>query len=378
MQKVLLTIFSVFLLGACGASVPSQTSTEVEKPTETVKLGVLVPLSGDAAAYGSDIQKVLSYEIVKVNENAAKNGYQFELIYEDGKCSGSESVTGFQKMIDIDGVDFVIGGFCSSETLAVAPIAQSNEVVLFSGWSSNPDIEKEGDFVFTLSYSDSLIGKKIADELNKYSKVAMITEQNDYNVGIQKVVLENLADSVILVADETFAKGGTDFRNILEKIPKEGPEVLLVNPNAGVTAQNLLKQLAEIPALAETKLIGQVAYLADFSREDVGDTAEGMVIVDAPTLTSPKLQAAYDAIEAQNGQIEAVGLYYTASTLDVLNVLTDVIQQQAADPVKVKEALRRGHFDGYLGAIYFGDNNFVQDITVSRYIVTGGKAVPQQ
>src|SRR5437868_99394 len=73
----------------------------------TVKIGVLSPLSGDAAAYGQEIQKVLNYTLSKVN---AESGTKIELDYEDSKCSGSDAVAAFQKLTDVDGVKIIIGG----------------------------------------------------------------------------------------------------------------------------------------------------------------------------------------------------------------------------------------------------------------------------
>ncbi|MBN2306694.1 ABC transporter substrate-binding protein [Candidatus Peregrinibacteria bacterium] len=372
MRKILLTLISFLLLTACNASVIESTG---DQPVKTVKLGVLTSLSGDAAALGIEIQKVLDYQVEKVNQQA--NDYQFELVYEDGKCSGAESVLAFQKLVDFDQVDFVLGGTCSSETLAVAPIAQSNQVVLLSGWSSNPDVEKEGDFVFTISYNDDVVGQGIAKELNRYKKVAMITEQNDYNIGLQKVVRENLDSDVTIIADETFPKGGSDFRNMLEKVAVSQPEALFLNPNPGITAENLLKQLAEIPALADVQLVSQYAYLPNVSRINAAKADEGMIIIDAPTLSSPEFQQVYEGIEAEKGVIEALGMYYTASALDVLDILTETIQSEGPDPAKVKNALRKKSFEGYIGKIYFGENNFVQNIPVSRFIVQNGEAVNQ-
>jgi branched-chain amino acid transport system substrate-binding protein len=372
MKKAIFLVLSLFLLTACASTSPTTDSSEVQK----VKLGVVAPLSGDAAAYGIDVQKVLDYQLERINQESDKTGYEYELVYEDGKCTGSDSVTGLHKLIDIDGVDFILGGVCSAETIAIAPIAQGSGVVAISGWSSNPDIEGVGDYIFTLSYSDNLVGNGIADELNQFKRVAMITEQNDFNVGIRQVIVNGLTSEVVV--DETFEKGATDFRNILEKIANENPDVIFLNPNPGVTAQNLLKQTAEIPALAEVPIVSHYAYLADDSRTEAQEAAQGMILIDAPQLTSEKFQAIFDAIEAEKGKIEAIGTYYTASALDTIDILTDTIIEVGTDPATVKDALRTNTYEGYIGTIYFGNFNFVQNIPVGRYIVKDGEAVLQK
>jgi branched-chain amino acid transport system substrate-binding protein len=380
MKKIFIGLVSLFILTACSGSDYKASVLDAEKAgkAEVIKIGIVAPFSGDASAFGEDMRKIFDYELSKINEKAARDGKKFQLVYEDGKCSGADSVSAFQKLTDVDGIKLIIGGTCSSETLAMAPLAQAKSVLLLSAASSNPDIEKEGEYVFSLSYKDSLVGEGIAKELGKYGKVAIISEQNDYNVGIKKVVLDNLDKNVKVAADETFTKGGNDFRGILEKVAKTKPEALFLNPNVGTTANNLLKQLSEIPSLKDTKLISQVGYLADESRSSATKSAEGMIIIDSPKMTDPEFLKKFDEIVSAKGGINTIGYYFTASTLDDLDIVSTLALEYGDNAAKIKDALRSRTFEGYLGTIHFGQDNFVQNVPVGIYIVKNGKAVYQQ
>jgi len=369
---IIIGLLSLFVLSACGVSKPVGS-----EELKVVKIGIIAPFSGDASAYGQDMEKILQYQLGIINEQAFKKGKKFELVFEDGKCTGTNSVTAIQKLVDFDGVNVILGGACSSETLAITPITNDKGVILLSALSSNPDIEKQGDYVFSLSYRDDLVGIGLAEELKKYSKIAIVTEQNDYNVGLRKVVLDNLKNSTSIVADETFEKGASDFRNILEKVANSKPEAIFLNPNAGVTAENLIKQLAEIKSLNNIQLISQGMYLPDNIRDSSQGISEGMIIIDAPSVTSKELTDTIANIESSKGKIPTLGNYYTASCLDALNVLAEVITSVGLDSVKIKDSLRSDTFNGYLGKIYFGKDNFVQNIQVGKYIVKDGKAVYQ-
>jgi|TARA_B100001971_G_scaffold118850_1_gene109445 ABC-type branched-subunit amino acid transport system substrate-binding protein len=35
-----------------------------------------------------------------------------ELLVEDGQCNGKDATSAMQKLVNVDGVKFVIGGFC--------------------------------------------------------------------------------------------------------------------------------------------------------------------------------------------------------------------------------------------------------------------------
>jgi len=358
----------LFTLAGCG------NTTEVKE--EVIKIGTISPLSGDAAAYGEQVLRVFDEALATANEKAAEKNIKFELVHEDGKCTGSDAVSAYQKLKDIDGVKFIIGGFCSSETLALAPLSQNGEVLLTSVASSNPEIEGASPYVYTFSYSDSVVGETIANEISKGNKrIAIITEQNDYNIGVRDTFLKALEgkEGVEIVANETFPKGGSDFRVTLEKIKNANPDAVLLNPNAGITAQNLLKQLAEMQGWEEVKLYGQVAFMPEEVLALAPEMAEGMIIVDSPSITNEDLLALKEKIETEKGSLENLGNYYTASTLDTVNILTDLLVEKGEDVNAVRDALKEGTFDGYIGEIHFGDKHF-PGVDGGVYVVKNGKA----
>ncbi len=347
---------------------------------KTVKIGFVGPLSGDAAALGEEMQKTVSHRVKQINNENGEGGVKFEVVFEDGKCSGADSVGAFQKLTNIDGVKVILGGACSSETLGMTPLADQNKILLLSAASSNPKIEGIGKYVFSLSYSDKKTGEDLAKEMSVYKKVAVITEQNDYNIGIRDTFLNELKNSpsVTVVANETFPKGASDFRNTLEKVRQTGPDAVLLNPNVGVTAENLLRQMAEMKTWTGYKLFGQFAYLLDPSRASVGSFSEGMVIIDAPNVNSPELLAIEDAImKEEGGTLDNLGHYYTASTLDAINLITSLIEKEGNDPSKIQEDLSSGKFKGYIGDIEFGGHNFVRLTLSGKYVIQNGKAVLQ-
>ena len=118
--------------------------------------------------------------------------------------------------------------------------------------------------------------------------------------------------------------------------------------------------------------------MPDATRESVGDFAEGMIIIDAPSLSSESLKAEISHITESKGTLDTLGAYYTAATLDDLNILTSLLTEFGEDVDAVKEALRERTFKGYISdEIYFGGHNFVQNVSAGKYMVEGGKAVYQ-
>jgi len=360
---------------------PPATTQEAPKEVMTVKLGSILPMSGDASAYGIEMKRALDYRMNEVNAEAEKNGYKIELIIEDGKCDGSSAVNAFQKLTDVDGVKFILGGGCSSESLGIAPLLADKHVVALSAFSSNPEIEGKSPNLFSLSYSDKLVGEGLTAELGKYKKVALISEQNDYNQGIKKIVEATLKEKypdAQVVSNEEFPKGSTDFRNMLDKVKSSGAEVVLLNPNVGVTAESLLKQIAEIKDW-KVKYVTQFAYLNDKILGIAPETAEGMVIVDVPSISDEKFVDYKAKIVAANGTLDNLGSFYTATALDSLNILTKLYVDTKGDADAAQKALSTDTFTGWSNStLTFGGKSFVQGVNVAVYIVKGGKAELQK
>lgn len=367
----LIPIISVLILAGC-----SRPAKNVSGDVKTIKLGVITTLSGDAAAYGEQEQKAIDYYLPKINARYEDKKIRFEVTYEDGKCSGNDAVSAYQKLKDIDGVRFIIGGGCSTETLGIAPLSKSGEVLVTSPISSNPNIEGASPYLFSFAYSDNAVGKKAAELMSRYKTVAIISEQNDYNVGVQKAWLEAIKKypETAVVADETFAKGGADFRNVLEKVRKADPEAILLNPNAGVTAKNLLKQLAEIKDWNDYQLFGQFSYMSPEALAAASTKSEGMIIVDSPGINNPEFLSLKKEIENSKGTLSDLGDYLVAATIDNLNVVTGLIAELGDDQKAVRQALVSREFKGYANENISFKNSSFAGIGGVEYIVKEGVA----
>ena len=167
-----------------------------EEPTGEgpIKIGFVGPLSGDAAVYGESERDAVALAIEKVNADGGIDGRTLELIAEDGLCNGKDAANAMQKLVNVDGVKFVIGGFCSSESLAIVPIGEKNGVLMFSPGSSSPDLTGISD-LFVRNYpSDATQGQILAELANSkgWTNVAFLQEQTDYALGVRNALQKAL------------------------------------------------------------------------------------------------------------------------------------------------------------------------------------------
>lgn len=373
-----LGLVTMVALSGCDGTAVDQNDKGEGTPVDvkTYRIGVIAPLTGDAGVYGVEAQRVWDYQLEEINREAESKGQKFELVIEDGKCDGAASVAAFQKLTDVDGISVILGGFCSSETLGIIELLEDKNVVALSAGSSNPDIEGKSPNAFTLSYSDALVGQAIAEELGKFGKVAIISEQNDYNEGLRRVVKDTLGDrfrDTEILADEVYPKGSTDMRNVLAKIKASGAESVFLNPNAGITAIALAKQIAELEDF-DMKIVTQVAFASTDTISAVPGVLEGTIVVDAPGIQSSSFNDYQAKIVAANGTLDNLGAYYTASCLDALNMLTELSAKYNGDAVKIRDEIATGTFSGWINPTFsFDGKSFVQGVPVAKYLIVNDK-----
>jgi branched-chain amino acid transport system substrate-binding protein len=188
---------ALLLLGAgCSqqtAQVTPQTNEVAvtqQQDTTPIKIGWLGPLTGDVSSVGTADKQAGEIAVKEINDAGGINGRPLEVVYEDGFCDSKTASNAGNKLINIDKVVAIIGGFCSGETLAVAPTAEQNKVVMISPASTAPSISTAGDYIFRDVPSDSYQGKHAANfvynTLGK-RKAAVLYASVDYTQGLADV-----------------------------------------------------------------------------------------------------------------------------------------------------------------------------------------------
>jgi branched-chain amino acid transport system substrate-binding protein len=261
-------IIGVIILALVVWGVLSQRQSKnqtAEKPnkkelSDVITIGAILPLTGDAATYGEPGKNI--YEIAKeeINNSGGINGKKLEIIYEDSKCNGKDASNAIQKLININKVQFVLGGFCSGESLAAEPIATANKVALFSPGSSSPKLTNISKYFFRNYPSDDSQGFALAEASKEknWKKVAVIQEQTDYSVGLYQSFNTKFSDLGGEIVKEEFPSTTTDFRTSLTKLKNSNPDALFLIVQTPASADRILKQLSNLnwkPALLISDII---------------------------------------------------------------------------------------------------------------------------
>lgn len=238
---IVVILVVIFGFMAFGKSTP--------KETGPIKIGVILPLSGDAAVYGEIARNVYQLAIEEINTAGGIEGRMMELVIEDAKCNGKDASLAAQKLVNIDKVQVIIGGFCSSESLAALPIVETAKVALISAGSSSPDLTNKSPFFFRNYPSDSSQGKvlaRFAYNDKGWRTIAFLQEQTDYAAGVYKAFNEEFTALGGTVTKEEFATNATDFRVVMTKLQSLKADALFVDTQTPAQAERIFKQMQQL------------------------------------------------------------------------------------------------------------------------------------
>ena len=302
----------------------------------TIKIGVMAPLTGDAAVYGEPLSNVLRLAADEINSQGGIHGKPIELLIEDSKCTGADGANAAQKLINVDGVQAIIGGFCSGDTLAAVPIATQGKVLLFSSTASSPKLSDSSPYFFRDYPSDSAGGTVLADaaySTKNWKKVAVMQEQTDYAAGLYGAFNAEFQKLGGTALTQSFPSTATDFRSFLTTLKSQNPQALFLDTQEPQITDRILAQLHglgwKIPLLIDDVASGDPTVMkADAATFEGALTTQFSVNTNNPTfqhlLTAYKAkygidlpwqgyaQTMYDAVYLLADGLKAVGNNGTA------------------------------------------------------------------
>lgn len=221
----------------------------VKKDPVDIQTGVITPLTGDGATYGEATKRGVDLAVEEINQKGGIKGKKIQVIYEDDQLKPEAGVDAIKKLINVHRVSVILGAFGSSVTLAIAPIAEANKVVLFSASSTADAIKDAGDYIFRNVPPNSRQGQSAAEfATNKLNAkaAAVLYINNDYGISLAKAFENAFKDrggSVVIT--EKYNPGDREFSTQLSKIKSKEPLVVFY-PGHYQESGLILKQAREM------------------------------------------------------------------------------------------------------------------------------------
>ena len=335
---------------------------------DTIKVGVLGPMTGDVSVYGLAVINGATLYLDQVNANGGVNGKQLEIITMDEQGDATQAVNCFTKMVD-EGMTALIGDVTTTPTLAVA--AESADynmpMVTASATAEAVTYDAETDTVnanvFRATFTDPFQGIKMADYAYQklgYTQAAVIYLKGaDYNEGLaENFVKEFESLGGTIVDQETYADGDVDFKTQLTTILGKNPQV--------VFCPNYYQDVGQILAQAES-----IGLTVPFLGGDGWDGLEGYATADQlkdaffcanyAKGSSSEFESAYKEKYGEDYPNGFAPLGYDAAMTVVygLQAAEDAGLEAGTDEYKqaVIDAIASGTIDGITGTFTFDEHH---------------------
>lgn len=193
-----------------------------ESKPGTLKVGALLSLSWGGAYMGEDMRDAL---LLCKNDSLS-------IVFDDHQSQATVGLSAFNKMVDVDGVNFGIVTF-SNVSSAVIPVALKKKVPLLLSIVSAAAVAARGgesvvNFFSTGEQESKVIGEYLTHTLG-IKKIAILYMESEFGLSYTKG-LESAMQSGggAVVAKAAFNFGTHDFRAELLKLKSSGPELIYV------------------------------------------------------------------------------------------------------------------------------------------------------
>ncbi|MGO6695599.1 ABC transporter substrate-binding protein [Rhizobium johnstonii] len=331
----------------------------------TIKLGLVAPMSGPNARYGAFSMHGAELAVKDINDAGGIDGMKIELLNADSQGTPVEGVSAARRLIDQDGVDFIIGDVSSSVTLAIQPVAEDAEVLLLNAASSNPKITYQagvGGFKWTYrnyptDENRALIVAKYAAEQRGFTKFAVLSVDSDYGrsaITFTKKYLPDFKGEIL--SEDYYKEGEVDFRSVLAKIRDNGAQAIIMYGLADTTPI-IARQMVELGIAGKVALIGNGEFNTEKTIKSAPSALEGAVEAAAwlPQFDSPESKAFVEKFTATYNEAPNNHAYVH---WDTVNLLAAAIKQAGSDDkVKVRDALSKIKYKSPVGEVTFDDHN---------------------
>jgi branched-chain amino acid transport system substrate-binding protein len=224
-------LLSLLLMGCPPKA--GETGTTTGGEAGEILVGEYGSMTGGQATFGVSTHNGIMLAVDEINAAGGVNGRKIRILTEDDQSKAEEAANAVTKLISQNNVVAVLGEVASSNSLAAAPICQSNKVPMITPSSTNPRVTEVGDYIFRMCFIDPYQGEAMANYLTQkvgVKKAAILIDvKSDYSTGLASFFERTFTkNGGQITGKQSYAQGDSDFRSQLTAIKAGNPDVIFV------------------------------------------------------------------------------------------------------------------------------------------------------
>lgn len=334
---------------------------------EKIKLGVIVTLSGPAAALGQQVRD--GFALAVKDLGGKMGGRDVEVIVADDELKPDAAVTKVKGLLERDKVDFVVGPIFSNILQAIhRPVTESKTFLIspnagpstFAGKDCNP-------FFYVTSYQNDqvheILGKVAQDR--GYKRMYLMVP--NYQAGKDSVAGFKLDYKGEIVEESYMPLNTLDFQPELSKISSQKPDALFTFMPGGLGV-NLVKQYRQA-GLADSIPVLSAFTVDESTLPAQQDAAVGMFggANWAPNLDNPQNKKFVAAYEAAYNVVPGTYAFQAYDAAMLIDSAVKAVKGDLSNKDAVGTALKKADFTSLRGAFKFNTNGYpIQDFYLTK------------
>ena len=221
---------------------------------DTIVLGSAISLTGKYATNGEHTQRGYDLGVKIINDaGGVKVGgktYKLDVKYYDDESNSAKAAALAQRLIEQDGVQYMLGPYGSGLTIAIAPVTEKFGVPMVEANGASRALFTKGyKYLFAvLNSADQYLNTAVdlmADK-KKGATVALAFEQDSFSLDVKLGVMERIkANGMKVVIDDALPKELNDMTATLQKVKALKPDLLIVSGHAK-GAMTAIKQMNDL------------------------------------------------------------------------------------------------------------------------------------
>ncbi len=255
---------------------------------DPIKVGLLFPLTGPVAPFGTAQQKAAQLWAEDVNRRGGLAGRPVELKAYDTEANGSKMVQYLRRMVESDNVDVVFGPSTSGEALLAVPVANEVKVAVLSHTTAYAVVNPPTPFMFQPFPTDRLFVPKVLEEFKRlgYKNVGLLSAADGFGQSGAGMFKEMTSKWGMMLAHEEFERQDTDMTPQLLRMRQRNIDVLVVwgtFPGPPIVMRN-----AKAIGLNKPIYNSYAMTNKDFMKQ-AGGAADGSFVISMPLVNPSSL-----------------------------------------------------------------------------------------
>lgn len=234
----------------------------------SVKIGFIAPLSGPFADWGESIKR-------GVELGLEDSELAIVVDFQDDRCEPMQAMSAAQKFFDVERISYVLGPGCDHCLLAIASLAERKGAILFSTGLLAEDVFSKHANVINLATQISTEAGRLARQMVKdqVQQLAIVHGTNTFGEEYAAQLAQVLHGQGIKTNAEALALGTTDFRAVLLRMLKKGPDAFFIHQGE----QEIIAFVRQLRTLKKSMPIYSEYGFETQSIRDAGPAMEGVV-----------------------------------------------------------------------------------------------------